>query len=67
MCRFSITSEFEEMTCKDWMNNKSWFDMVDVHLGEDYDKSMKNDSYGKAIKQVLMALGIFAYHIVHLG
>ncbi len=28
---------------------------------------MKTNSYGKAIKQVLMTLGIYAYHIVHLG
>jgi hypothetical protein len=70
MYRFSITGEFEEMTCEDWMDNKSWFDiklLVDVHRGGDYDKSMKNDSHGKAIKQVLMTLGIYAYHIVHLG
>jgi hypothetical protein len=70
MYRFSITGEFEEMTCEDWMDNESWFDiklLVDVHRGGDYDKSMKNDSYGKAIKQVLLTLGILAYHIVHLG
>jgi hypothetical protein len=70
MYRFSITGEFEEMTCEDWLDNSSWFDvklLVDVHRGGCYDKMMKNDSYGKAIKQVLSALGINAYHIVHLG
>jgi hypothetical protein len=41
---------------------------VDVHHGGGYVKrSTKNNSYGKGIKQVLTALGIFACHIVHLG
>jgi hypothetical protein len=70
MYRFSITGEFKQMTSDDWMDNSSWFDvklLVDVHRGGCYDKSMKNDSYSKAIKQVLLILGILAYHIVHLG
>jgi hypothetical protein len=70
MYRFAITGEFEDMTGENWLDNSSWFDvklLVDVHRGECYDKSMKNDSYSKAIKQVLVTLGIYAYHIVHLG
>jgi hypothetical protein len=70
MYRFAITGEFEAMTKEDWLNNRSWFDvklLVDVHRGGGFDKMMKNDSYSKAIKQVLKALMILAYHLVHLG
>jgi hypothetical protein len=52
MYRFAITGEFENMTCEDWLDNSSWFDvklLVDVHRGGGYNKMMKNDSYSKAI------------------
>jgi hypothetical protein len=58
------------MTKEDWLDNSSWFDvklLVDVHRGAGFNKMMKNDSYGKAIKGVLKTLQILAYHLVHLG
>jgi hypothetical protein len=67
MYRFAITGEVEQMTCEDWLDNLSWFDvklLVDMHCGSGYDKMMKNNSYSQAIKQVLRALMILAYHLL---
>ena len=69
--RFSNTKEFEDFTLDDWKDNSKWFDvklLVDTTRPElDKCRSMKNDTYAKAIKTVLEALGIKSSHWVHLG
>jgi hypothetical protein len=67
--RFNVTHEFENFTLSDWLDNKKWFDvklLVDPSGGR-FEKAMTNDSYAKAIKAVLLGLGIAAVHLVHLG
>jgi hypothetical protein len=67
--RFNVTHEFEDFTLSDWLDNSKWFDvklLVDPS-GSRFEKAMSNDSYAKAIKQVLLGLGIAAVHLVHLG
>jgi hypothetical protein len=67
--RFNVTHEFEDFTLSDWLDNSKWFDvklLVDPSGGR-FEKAMTNDSYAKAIKAVLLGLGIAAIHLVHLG
>jgi hypothetical protein len=64
-----MTHEFEDFILLDWLDNKKWFDvklLVDPSGGS-FMKPMSNDSYAKAIKVILFALGIVALHLVHLG
>ena len=52
---FYCTKEFKDMSVKDWLDNKKWFDvklLVDINAG-DYTREMQSDSYGKHIKAVL--------------
>lgn len=68
-CRFWITDEFANFTTEDWTNNSKWFDiklLVDVN-GADNTVSMKNDSYSKHIKRVLIKLNIVCDKLLHLG
>lgn len=69
--RFSITHEFDDMTMEDWAENSRWFDvklLVEARArGTDNTKEMSNDTYGKAMKQVLQHLLIPSNHWVHLG
>ena len=69
--RFNSTHEFESFTLIDWLNKPAWFPiklLVDYSRNnEDHSKTMKNDTYAKAIKQVLQELGICSSHWVHLG
>jgi hypothetical protein len=67
--RFNVTHEFEDFLLSDWLDNSRWFDvklLVDPSGGE-FSREMSNDSYAKAIKKVLLSLGIAALHLVHLG
>jgi hypothetical protein len=67
--RFNMTHEFEDFLLSDWLDNKKWFNvklLVDPSGGA-YEKPMSNDSYAKAMKLILFALGIVALHLVHLG
>jgi hypothetical protein len=67
--RFNVTHEFEDFHLCDWLDNSKWFDvklLVDPSGGE-FSREMSNDLYAKAIKQVLLSMGIAALHLVHLG
>ncbi len=62
--RFNVTHEFEDFLLSDWLDNSRWFDvklLVDPSGGE-FSREMSNDSYAKAIKKVLLSLGIAALH-----
>jgi hypothetical protein len=66
---FNVTHEFEDFVLSDWLDNEKWFDvklLVDPSGGE-FKKPRSNNSYAKAIKVILFALAIMAYHLVHLG
>ena len=69
--RFHITEEFTGWSVNDWFDNKLWFDiklLVDAHGARpDFEKSMTNVTYGRAIKQVLRELRLPSTHYVHLG
>ena len=69
--RFSITREFEGFALEDWLENSHWFNqklLVEVfRLDRDFTICMSNDTYSKAIKEVLNKLGIASNHWVHLG
>ena len=69
--RFDKTEEFKDWTSDDFMSNKKWFDrklLVDPTRSDvDLDKSMNNNSYKNAIKNVLNELNIPSIHFVHLG
>ena len=70
--RFSITQEFDGMRLLDWLVNSAWFDqklLVEAFYPDrDYTKCMSNDdTYSKAVCQVLTKLGISSNHWVHLG
>lgn len=69
--RFVITREFEAMQLEDWMDNSKWFDqklLVESFRPDgDFTVCMSNDTYSKAIKQVLQKLSIASNHWVHLG
>ena len=69
--RFSITREFEGFALEDWLENSHWFDqklLVEVFRPDrDFTVCMSNDTYSKAIKEVLNKLGIASNHWVHLG
>jgi hypothetical protein len=67
--RFNMTHKFEDFVLSDWLENKKLFDvklLVDPSGGS-FEKPMSNDSYAKAIKLILITLGIVALHLVHLG
>jgi hypothetical protein len=71
--RFATTSEFDQFSLEDWLDNSSkWFGIKllvdasghDVNLG----KPMNNDLYARAIKQVLLELdGLLVFHFVNFG
>jgi hypothetical protein len=69
--RFWLSNEFENFDVKDFLDNSNWFDiklLTDATRGDhDHKKPMANDTYGKAIKEVLGKLGIASHHWVHLG
>jgi hypothetical protein len=69
--RFAMTSEFDEFTLDDWLDNKKWFDiklLVDTSRHDvDLKKSMSSDSYASAIKKVLQELGLPLFHLIHIG
>jgi hypothetical protein len=67
--RFWVTGEFKAFTLMDWLDNKKWFDvklLVDVY-GRGFSDSMRNDSYGKILKQILSRLGLSCDKLLHLG
>jgi hypothetical protein len=69
--RFWLTKEFEDFDFQDFLDNKKWFDiklLTDATRSDhDHSKPMANDTYAKAVKQVLGKLGLASSHWVHLG
>ena len=69
--RFELTHEFDNFTVEDWLDNAAWFDiklLVDAGRGDtDRTEPMSNDTYSKAMKDLLAKLGIPSNHWVHLG
>lgn len=69
--RFSITKEFADMELEGWLENSTWFDqkllVESFRPDRNFTKSMSNDTYSKAIKEVLTKLSIASNHWVHLG
>jgi hypothetical protein len=69
--RFWMTKEFEDFNYHDFLNNSKWFDiklLTDATRSDhDHHKAMANDTYAKAIKDVLGKLGLASSHWVHLG
>jgi hypothetical protein len=66
---FNVTHKFEDFLLCDWLDNLCWFDvklLVDPS-GAKFSWEMSNNFYSKAIKKVLLSLGIAALHLVHLG
>lgn len=68
MVRFALTQEFSEENF-DWTNNASWFSvkLLISGVGTDYTKSMKTSTYAKAVKAILLHLGLALTHLAHLG
>ena len=67
MFRFHLTGEME--LPPDWTDNTDWFDMkllIDAFT-TDFEKSMSNDSYARAMKKILKELKIIASHYCHIG
>ena len=67
--RFLHTSEFADMTVKDWCDNEKWFDikiLADI-ASIDKTKEMRSDTYGKHVKKVLDRLGLSCNKLLHLG
>lgn len=69
--RFWLTKEFENFAFTDFLDNRKWFDiklLTDATRSDhDHNKPMANDTYAKAIKDVLGKLGLASNHWVHLG
>jgi Centromere DNA-binding protein complex CBF3 subunit, domain 2 len=69
MYRIYCTREFHHYKAEDWMDNQKWFRikfLVDVQAA-DFTKEIKNDSYGRAIKETLKGLNIACNKLLHLG
>ena len=69
MYRFLCTGKFANMSMEEWKDNTSWFDvklLIDVQNG-DPKKEMRNDTYGKHLKSILILLGMACNKILHLG
>jgi hypothetical protein len=67
--RFNVMHEFEDFLLSDWLDNSRWFDvklLVDLS-GSEFSREICNNLYAKAIKKVLLSLGIAALHLVLLG
>jgi hypothetical protein len=67
--RFWITGEFAGFTEEDWRQNDKWFDvklLVDAY-GNDFEKPMCNDSYGRVLKGILESLNLQSDKLLHLG
>ena len=67
--RFYVTQEFQDYPLTNWLDNEKWFDvklLVDGY-SNDYTKKIKNNSYGKAVKDTLNALSLSSSHYVHIG
>jgi hypothetical protein len=69
--RFWLTKEFEDFDFEDFLDNKKWFDiklLTDAtRSNHDHTKAMSNDTYAKAIKDVLGKLGLASHHWAHIG
>jgi hypothetical protein len=69
--RFWLSKEFESFDLNNFLHNSKWFDiklLTDATRADhDHEKPMANDTYGKAIKEILGKLGIASNHWVHLG
>ena len=67
---FANTKEFKDFNLEDWKTNSKWFNiklLVDASHPDGNNKVlMKNNTYMKAIKQVLGSLGIKSSHWLHL-
>lgn len=66
-----MTQEFKEYSLSDWLTNSKWFDIRlltdSTDITADRTLSMSDDTYSKAIKKILKALGIQSTHWLHLG
>ena len=68
--RFWVTGEFKDFTVTDWMDNRKWFNiklLVDVFGRGSKSESMRNDSYGKILKKILLRLSLSCDKLLHLG
>jgi hypothetical protein len=70
--RFWLMKEFEGFDYHNFLNNLKWFDikLLAMQQGQimiTISKAVANDTYAKAIKDVLGKLGLASSHWVHLG
>jgi hypothetical protein len=65
-----MTHEFEDFVLSDWLENKKWFDiklLVDPSGGSFEKAYVKLFICQGDQDSILIALGIVALHLVHLG
>ena len=67
--RFDISKEFKDFPLANWLNNDAWFDiklLADAY-GDNFVSPLRNDTYSRSIRHVLLELGLPISKIKHLG